>query len=149
MVMQYMPAVLTAAQSDALASQMDAEIRDRGFGPHAIEVPGVAPFVGFVGLHVPSFEASFTPCVEGVWRLAGDAWGFGYATEAASAVVHDGFERVGLSKILAWTVPANVRSRRVMERLGMRHCPGEDFDHPRLPEGHALRRHVLYRLERG
>jgi RimJ/RimL family protein N-acetyltransferase len=81
-------------------------------------------------------------------RLAREAWGFGYATEAASAVVRDGFDRVGLAEILASTVPPNVRSRRVMEKLGMRHHPAEDFDHPRLPEGHALRRHVLYRLER-
>jgi RimJ/RimL family protein N-acetyltransferase len=97
---------------------------------------------------VPSFEAPFTPCVEIGWRLAHDLWGQGYATEAARAVVRDGFERLGLAEILSWTVPANLRSRRVMEKIGKRRSPEDDFDHPRLPEGHALCRHVLYRLGR-
>lgn len=147
--MQYMPAVLARGESDALAAQLGAYIETHGFGLWAVEVPGVAPFVGFVGLHVPTFHARFTPCVEVAWRLAREAWGRGYATEAARAAMADGFGRLGLEEVLAWTVPANVRSWRVMERLGMRRSPDDDFDHPRLPEGHALRRHVVYRARRG
>jgi RimJ/RimL family protein N-acetyltransferase len=147
-VMEYMPSVLSRAQSDALAAELIAELEARTFGLWAIEVPGVAEFAGFVGLHVPTFEAPFTPCVELGWRLACDFWGRGYATEAARAAVRDGFERVGLAEVLAWTVPTNVRSRRVMEKIGMCRSPGDDFDHPRVQEGHPLRRHVLYRLGR-
>jgi ribosomal-protein-alanine N-acetyltransferase len=89
----------------------------------------------------------FTPAIEVGWRLAPDAWGHGYATEAAREAVRFGFEDVGLEQIVSFTVPANVRSRAVMERLGMTHDPTDDFDHPRLPEGDPLRRHVLYRLD--
>lgn len=148
-VTEFMPAALTRAESDALTARLEAHHEEHRFGPWAVEVVGGASFVGFVGLSVPAFEASFTPCVEVAWRLASNAWGRGYATEAARAVLADGFERLGLDEILSWTVPANVRSWRVMEKLGMRRDPQHDFDHPRLPQGHALRRHWLYRLGRG
>jgi len=113
-----------------------------------VEIPAVAPFIGFVGLWTPSFEAHFTPAVEVGWRLAREHWGRGYASEAAEASVALGFGGLALEEIVAFTVPANFRSRRVMERLGMTHDPADDFDHPGVPEGHALRRHVLYRLAR-
>jgi RimJ/RimL family protein N-acetyltransferase len=147
-VMEYLPSMLGRAESDALAARLRTFIESRGFGLWAVEVPSSEPFVGFVGLHVPDFEAPFTPCVEVGWRLARTSWGRGYATEAARAAVDDGFGRLGLTEILSWTVPANERSWRVMERLGMRRSPAEDFDHPKLAEGHPLRRHVLYRLRR-
>lgn len=114
----------------------------------AVEVPGVAPFVGFVGLAVPKFTAHFTPCVEVGWRLAYDHWGKGYAAEAARVAVADGFDRLGLTEIVSFTVPHNQRSRAVMERIGMKHDPDHDFDHPNLDEDNPLRRHVLYRLAR-
>jgi ribosomal-protein-alanine N-acetyltransferase len=104
--------------------------------------------LGFTGLARPSFEAPFTPAVEIGWRLAAHAWGQGYATEAARAALAFGFATVGLEEIVSFTVPANERSRRVMERIGMTHDPRDDFDHPKLPPGHPLRRHVLYRLPR-
>jgi len=97
---------------------------------------------------VPSFESDFTPCVEVGWRLAVEAWGHGYATEAARAALAFGFESRGLEEILSWTVPANVRSRAVMERIGMTRDPADDFDHPNIAVGSPLRRHVLYRLSR-
>ncbi|HET9520851.1 MAG TPA: GNAT family N-acetyltransferase, partial [Candidatus Limnocylindrales bacterium] len=93
-------------------------------------------------------EAPFTPAVEVGWRFDPEAWGHGYATEAARAAVGFGFEALGLDEIVSFTVPANVRSRAVMERIGMTHDPADDFDHPNLPDGHPLRRHVLYRLPR-
>jgi RimJ/RimL family protein N-acetyltransferase len=148
-VMEYMAATLTPADSDALATTLKNHIEEHGFGLWAVEVQGLSPFVGFVGLNVPTFETPFTPCVEVGWRLAREAWGHGYATEAARAAIADGFQRLGLKEILAWTVPANIRSRRVMERLGMLRSPDDDFDHPRMPEHHPLRRHVVYRIRGG
>jgi RimJ/RimL family protein N-acetyltransferase len=121
-----------------------------GFGQFVVELPGEAPFIGVVGLSdlYPALPAA--PAIEAAWRLARPYWGRGYALEAARAVVADGFCRLGLQEIVAITVVGNVRSRRVMERLGMTRDPTEDFDfdHPRLSEGHPLRRHVLYRLRR-
>jgi RimJ/RimL family protein N-acetyltransferase len=103
-------------------------------------------FIGFAGLAVPEFEAHFTPAVEIGWRLARSAWGKGYATEAARAALDFGFEEVGLAEVVSFTVPANRRSRAVMERIGMSRDPQDDFDHPGLPVGHPQRPHVLYRL---
>jgi RimJ/RimL family protein N-acetyltransferase len=97
---------------------------------------------------VPSFTAHFTPCTEVSWRLQRDQWGHGYATEAARACLHFAFATLRLPEVVSFTVPDNLRSRRVMERLGMRRRAGEDFEHPRLPPGHPLRPHVLYRLAR-
>jgi RimJ/RimL family protein N-acetyltransferase len=119
-----------------------------GFGLCAVKLRRDGSFIGFIGLNVPSFDAPFTPCVEIGWRLAADCWGQGLATEGAHAIVRYGFETLGLEELVSFTVPANARSRRVIEKLGMTHDPDDDFDHPRLPAGHPLRRHVLYRLNR-
>jgi RimJ/RimL family protein N-acetyltransferase len=144
-VMEHYPALLTRAESDAFVVEGAVPaFAERGFGPWAVEVAGVAPFIGYVGLKAPTFEARFTPCVEIGWRLAASAWGHGYATEAARLAIAYGFAEGGLDEIVSFTVPANRRSVAVMQRLGMR-ADGE-FDHPRLPPGHRLRRHVLYRL---
>ena len=145
-VMEYFPATLTRAESDALVARIEAHFGTHGFGLWAAEVPGVADFIGFVGLNVPSFTAHFTPCVEIGWRLAAAHWGQGYATEGAQAVLDFAFRQLGLVEIVSFTVVANTRSRRVMERLGMHRDPADDFDHPALPAGHPLRRHVLYRI---
>jgi len=102
--------------------------------------------IGFVGLWMPSFTAHFTPCVEIGWRLAKQYWGYGYAIEAARVSVAFGFEVLQLPEIVSFTAQNNERSRKVMERLGMRHNPAEDFAHPSLPPEHSLSRHVLYRL---
>lgn len=146
-VMEHFPALLTRAESDAFVRErIVPQLTELGFGLWAVEVPGVAPFIGYVGLLVHTFEADFTPCVEIGWRLAFAHWGKGYATEAARLALAFGFEEARLDEIVSFTVPANRRSIAVMERLGMAYA-GE-FDHPRLPEGHVLRRHVLYRLSR-
>jgi RimJ/RimL family protein N-acetyltransferase len=145
-VMEHFPKLLSREESDAQAARIRKHWDDHGFGIWAVEVDGGAPFIGFIGLqHVP-FEAPFTPAVEVGWRLAYDAWGHGYATEGARAAVEHAFGALGLREIVAMTVASNQRSRRVMDRLGMRRAQGEDFDHPRLPEAHPLRRHILYRL---
>jgi len=147
-VMEFFAQTLTPEESAAAATRIRAHMDLRGFGFWAVEVlgtPGI-PFAGFVGLAVPRFESYFTPCVEIGWRLAFDHWRHGYATEAATAALHFGFTALQLPEIVAFTVPANLRSRRVMERLGMTYSPADDFDHPNLPADHPLRRHVLYRL---
>ncbi len=148
-VMAYFPGGLDRAESDRLVDRIGQHLADHGFAPWAIEVPGVAPFAGFVGLSIPRFAAHFTPCVEVGWRLAFEHWGRGYATEGARAALAHGFGLLALPAVVSFTSVANRRSRDVMERLGMRHDPAEDFDHPAVAEGHPLRRHVLYRLEAG
>jgi RimJ/RimL family protein N-acetyltransferase len=147
-VMEYFPKRLSREESDARAASICEHFERHGFGLWAIEVRDEASFIGFTGLNVPQFTTDFTPCVEVGWRLHRDYWGRGFATEAAQAAIQFGFEQLGLNEILSYTVPANLRSRRVMERLGMTHDPSGDFDHPLLPESHPLRRHVLYRLRR-
>lgn len=145
-VMEFFPALLSRAESDAVIDNMQAHFARHGFGVWAIELPGAAPFIGFTGLAVPRFTAAFTPCVEIAWRLAPAYWGKGYATEAAQLALRYGFDTLGLTEIVAMAVAANVRSRAVMERLAMQRDPADDFDHPSLPGGHPLQRHVLYRI---
>jgi RimJ/RimL family protein N-acetyltransferase len=147
-VMEHMPHVLSKQDSDALADRIGVHFRQHRFGLCAVELRRDGSFIGFIGLSVPSFDAPFTPCVEVGWRLAADCWGQGLATEGANAIVRYGFETLGLDELVSFTVPANARSLRVMGKLGMTHDPADDFDHPRLPPGHPLRRHVLYRLNR-
>lgn len=147
--MKHFPALLSREESDALVARIEAHFEQHGFGLWAVEIVEVAPFAGFVGLSVPRFEASFTPCVEIGWRLAAEHWGRGVATEAARRALDFGFTELGLKEILSFTVPENRRSRRVMEKIGMTHDPGDDFDHPLLPAGHPLQRHVLYRIAAG
>jgi RimJ/RimL family protein N-acetyltransferase len=147
-VMELMPSLLSRDESDAMAVRIGEHFDRHEFGQWAVEVAGGAEFIGFVGLKIPQFTAPFTPCVEIGWRLAHEHWGQGYATEAAQAVLAFAFTHLRLDEIVSFTVPANARSRRVMERLGMSCSPSDDFDFPTLAEGHPLRRHVLYRLSR-
>lgn len=144
-VMEFFPAVLSRPESEALVDRVEAHFECHGFGPFAVQLRETREFIGFSGPFVVSFESHFTPCVEIGWRLASDYWGHGYATEAARAVLRHCSEVLELKRLVAFTVPMNVRSRRVMEKIGMTHDPRDDFDHPKLPEGHPLRRHVLYR----
>ena len=147
-VTRWLRSSLDRAESDALVDRFAADWAELGFGLWALERRSDGRFIGYTGLWRPRFEAQFTPAVEVGWRLARDAWGQGYATEAARASLGFGFDSLGLDQIVSFTVPDNVRSRRVMERLGMHRDPADDFDHPRFEPGHPLRRHVLYRLLR-
>jgi RimJ/RimL family protein N-acetyltransferase len=175
-VMEFMPRRLSRDESDATAASIQAAIERRGWGFWAVEVKGgggggvhaagegvaagaahaadegaaahAGAFIGFVGLSVPSFTSHFTPCVEIGWRLAKEHWGNGYASEAAAACLRFGFEKLKLRQIVAFTVPLNKRSIGVMKRIRMSRDPADDFDHPKLSEGHPLRRHVLYRIDR-
>lgn len=138
--------VLTRTQSDAYVARAEKHFVEHGFCKWAVEAPGVAPFVGAVGLTRVRFEAAFSPAVEVAWRLHRRWWGRGYATEAALAAIGDGFGRVGLEEVVAMTALENAASIGVMERLDM--IQSGEFDHPELPKGSPLRRHVLYRLHR-
>ena len=147
-VMEHLPAPLTPAESDALVERAEHGLRNQSFGLWALEAVGTGQFLGFTGLAVPSFEAHFTPAVEMGWRLRREAWGRGFAQEAARRVRDYAFGEVGLEAIVSFTARTNLRSQRVMQRIGMTHDEVDDFEHPRLPAGHALRDHVLYRLSR-
>jgi RimJ/RimL family protein N-acetyltransferase len=142
-VAEHLPGLLTPAESDALLERLEAGFTANGFGLWAVQAP--EGLVGFTGLEPVPFPAPFAPAVEVGWRLARPAWGRGYATEAATATLDAAFGRLGLAEVVSFTVPANTRSRAVMERLGMVHDRAGDFDHPALPAGSRLRRHVLYR----
>lgn len=146
-VMEFFPSCLDRAASDAMAERLQSLIADRGWGFWAVEIIGGAKFIGFVGLHIPTAELPFSPCVEIGWRLAFEHWGNGYATEAATAALQFGFESLNLPEIVSFTALQNNRSRSVMGKLNMRLDPNT-FEHPSLPIGHALREHCLYRLSR-
>ena len=148
-VMEHFSGVQSRDQSDQMAFRLNDLLLERGWGLWAVEVPDVAPFIGFVGLHVPTFDAHFTPCVEIGWRIHADYWGRGYAPEGAREALRVGFEELGLYEIVAMTLPANLNSRRVMEKIGMDYDPQDDFLHPKFEPGHRLSEHVLYRVSRG
>jgi len=146
--MEYFPSTLTQRESDDLAKRISTKLKEQGWGLWAVSVPSIADFIGFIGLAEPSFDAHFTPAVEVGWRLAFDYWGKGYATEGATAALQYGFETLNLNEIVSFTAVQNMRSRRIMEKIGMHHDPKDDFDHPKVPNAHPLRRHVLYRTNR-
>jgi RimJ/RimL family protein N-acetyltransferase len=146
-VMEFFVSPLTREESDAFLDRIVAEFDDHGFGPWAVEEPRTGRLIGFSGLIYQTFEAPFTPVFEIGYRLARHAWGRGYATEAAHAATAHGFEHAGLTEIVSMTAVLNTRSQAVMRKLGMRHDPANDFNHPRVPRGHPLERHVLYRLK--
>jgi RimJ/RimL family protein N-acetyltransferase len=147
-VMEHFPSTMTREQSNDFVDRISPAIDERGWGLWALEVRETGRFIGFTGLSVPSFEAHFTPAVEIGWRLTKEAWGNGYATEAARAALTYGFGSAGLDEIVSFTTTTNLPSQRVMQRIGMTHDEADDFDHPRIDPGHRLRRHVLYRIDR-
>ncbi|MFW5679073.1 MAG: GNAT family N-acetyltransferase [Pseudomonadota bacterium] len=144
-VMAHFQATLEGDAHAAFMARAQAHRERHGFGFWTVERRSDGAVAGLVGLLVPTFEAPFTPCVEISWRLARPFWGKGYALEAAAACLAFGFEDLALEEIVGFTVPANRRSWRLMEQLWMVRDPADDFDHPNLPTGHPLRRHVLYR----
>ncbi len=144
-VMEFFPATLSHAESEAMISKIEEGISQHGFGLWATEVRRTRDFIGFIGLSVPGHPLPFSPGVEIGWRLAFEHWGNGYAQEGARAVLAFGFEKLHLKEIVSFTTVGNLRSRRVMEKIGMSYDPQGDFDHPRLPKDHPLVKHVLYR----
>jgi ribosomal-protein-alanine N-acetyltransferase len=146
-VMQDLPAPLPRPQSDALVERSRAHFRQHGFGLWAVEVPGVAPFIGLAGLWHVAAEVPVAPCVELGWRLAPAHWDRGYATEASAALLTFAFAYARLDEVVGFTASDNQRSRRVMDKLGMQRDPTRDFDHPCLPADHRFRQQLLYRID--
>jgi RimJ/RimL family protein N-acetyltransferase len=147
-VMEYLRPVPDRAASDGIAAQVRAHFAEHGFGFWIVARRDTEAVIGVIGLAHVGFAAPFTPAIEIGWRLAPDQWGHGFAREAAAASLDDGFGRLGLAEIVAFTVPENQRSQALMQRLGMTRDLADDFDHPRVPIGNPLRRHVLYRIKR-
>ena len=145
-VMEHFPRTRDAAETLRFMERANEEIDRRGYGLWAVERSDTDAFVGFTGLHHHDGDTHPFPCVEVGWRLHRDAWGHGFATEAAEAAIAHGLD-IGVRDIVSFTVPANTKSRAVMARLGLTHDPSDDFDHPNLPSDSPLRRHVLYRLD--
>lgn len=146
-VMAHFPEPMTREKSDAMADHCAGLIARRGWGAWATEIKETGELIGCVGLNIPRDDLPISPCVEILWRLARAHWRQGFATEAAQGALHIAFEALGLPEIVSFTVPSNVRSRAVMERLGMQ-MDAATFEHPRVPVGHPLRVHCNYRLSR-
>jgi RimJ/RimL family protein N-acetyltransferase len=146
-VMEFFPSPLTRIASDARIDAWQAEFAQRGWSNWALELRSTGAFLGFTGLSVPRRDLPCSPCVEIGWRLARAHWGNGYATEAARAALEAGFAQLGLAEIVSFTAVGNLRSRAVMDRIGMRDT-GREFEHPGVPKGHTLRRHCLYCIRR-
>lgn len=145
--MAFFPAPQGRAASDASIDAWQSQFEAQGWSNWAMELRGTGRFIGFTGLSVPRRMFPFSPCVEVGWRLAREHWGHGYATEAGSAALRAGFEQLGLTEIVSFTAAGNLRSRSVMERIGMSNAD-QDFEYPGVREGYSLRLHCLYRLLR-
>lgn len=145
-VMEYMLRCLTEAETESFYARIQEHFEKYGYGLFACELKATGDFIGFVGLYYLTFESAFTPCVEIGWRLSSDHWGKGYATEGAKAVLKAAFEEYGLKEIVSCTAESNFRSRKVMEKIGMKQDLKGNFYHPSVPKGNPLSLHVLYRI---
>lgn len=145
-VCEFLPSIGNRDKTTQSIHKFITHYRDHGFSLYAVELKSTGEMIGWCGLMIPAFEAHFMPAVEIAWRLASQHWNHGYATEAAKAVLQYAFEQLKLNEVVSLTVPDNIRSRRVMEKIGLHHNSNDDFDHPKLEKLHPLCRHVLYRI---
>lgn len=147
-VMEFFPALWTVEESNAAFERLRKLSLERGWGLWVLEEKSSGKFVGFTGLNVPAFEAPFMPAVEIGWRLLPEFWNQGYATEAALKALWFGFNILKLEEIVSFTAVGNVKSQRIMEKIGMKRCMEKDFLHPKVPDGHVLKPHVMYVISR-
>jgi len=147
-VCEYLPGIGNRAATEAGIQRIIKHYEEHGFSLYAVELKATHEFIGFLGLMIPSFVAHFTPAIEIAWRIGSKHWGQGYATEGAKAVLNYAFNQLGLKEIVSFTVPANMRSIRVMEKIGMIRDQKGDFSHPKLPSDHRLSKHILYRIRK-
>jgi len=145
-VREFFPNILTTEESNQIADIFLKSIEEKGYGLWAVSVIGGSDFIGMIGINDVPFKASFTPAIEIGWRIAHEFWGHGYATEGAIASLKFGFEVLNLHEIVAFTTLHNMRSQKVMEKIGMKPDPKDDFIHPKLDPTHPLAHHVLYRI---
>ncbi|KYG64138.1 GNAT family acetyltransferase [Bdellovibrio bacteriovorus] len=148
-VMEHFPATLSRQETQSLIDRMNTNHNKDGYSFMACELKSTGDFIGFVGLSYFTQETHFSPCVEVGWRLHKRFWGQGYAPEGAKAVIKYAFEVLKVPEVIAMTAVGNLNSRRVMEKIGMTYNPQDDFDHPKVEDGHRLKRHVLYRIKPG
>lgn len=144
----FFPNPFSKDESDKFIDKTISLIEKNGFGLFAVEIKSTGEFIGFTGLHNPTYKTHFTPCTEIGWRLHKNFWGKGYATEAAKGALDFAFNQLKLDEIVSFTATLNTPSIKVMERIGMTRDESGEFDHPNVPDGHILKRHVLYRLKR-
>lgn len=147
-VMEFFLRTYDRDESVATAQLMQIDLEHNRYGWFVAEVKGKLPFAGVIALQEIPFQTRFTPAYEVGWRFLPEAWGNGYATESAAAAIDYAFGTLGWHEVVAMTAKINLRSQRVMQRLGMTYDPRDDFEHPKIPEGHRLRPHVLYRMAR-
>jgi RimJ/RimL family protein N-acetyltransferase len=144
--MQYFPATMDRAASDAFVDVMESRFDQHGYGLWALEVAGTGDFIGFTGLNPMPAGVPGAGGTEVGWRLARHAWHHGYATEAARAALDVAFNGAGRPEIWSMTAVLNEPSQAVMRRLGLTQV--DHFEHPNVPVGHRIRPHVLYHLAR-
>ena len=147
-VIEFLLGPLSIQQVNNFIGGMNQQFEETGFTLWAVEEKKSGDLIGFIGLNIPKWESEFTPCVEIGWRLGSQYWGNGYASEGAKAVLEYGFNQCKLNEIVSFTVPENLRSIRVMERIGMMHDLNGDFAHPKLAVDHKFSQHVLYRIRK-
>jgi len=147
-VMEFLYQTLSSEENQDLIDRIKLHFKDYGYGLYACELKATHKFIGFVGLNVPDFEESFTPCVEIGWRLAHEVWGQGLAPEAGKAVLDYAFNVLNLNEIVSFTTLANKNSIRVMQKLNMRCDENENFRHPKIPKEHPISMHCLYRINK-
>ena len=147
-VCEFLPSIGNREKTAQSVHRFMIHYHDHEFSLYAVELKSTGEMIGWCGLMTPAFEAHFIPAVEIAWRLASNQWNHGYATGAAKAVLQYAFEQLNLNEVVSFTVPDNIRSRRVMEKIGLHHNPMDDFDHPKLEKSHPLCRHVLYRISK-
>lgn len=145
-VMKYFPSIGNKIMAAEFIENANKHIDTHGYGLFACELKENSELIGFVGINIPSFQAHFTPCVEIAWRLSTNHWYKGLATEAAIACLELGFKTYHIQEIVAFTTTNNLKSRRVMEKIGMTYNQADDFNHPLLSKDHLLCLHVLYRI---
>ena len=137
---------ITMEQINDYILAKNTQQQQKGYSLWAVELKETGEMIGFIGLNYTDWPAHFTPAVEVGWRLASQHWGKGYAPEGAKAALDYGFNKMGLKEIVSFTVPANIRSIRVMEKIGLKRDLNGDFSHPKLPANHSLSHTILYRL---
>jgi RimJ/RimL family protein N-acetyltransferase len=143
-VMEFFPSAWTSSESDAVFEKLKKDIDERGWGLWALEEKSSGNFIGFTGLAIPRFEAAFLPAIEIGWRILPEFWNRGLATEAALKSLWFGFHVLNLEEIVSFTAVGNVKSQRIMEKIGMTRCMEKDFLHPNVPDGHVLKPHVVF-----
>ena len=142
--------VVTPAESDDFIDKQIETISETGCGFAVVERKADGAVIGDVGIRSMPVDLPISDDVhfEIGWQLDPQFVGNGYATEAAKEWLDHGFSKMRIDEVVAYTAPVNIPSINVMKRIGMTRYPSRDFEHPRVPEGHPLRRQIVYSVRR-